>query len=234
MAAQGSVERKYLAREWELRGIVRCRDCGVLMTTQTSRYYKGDGSFYYYYKCRTRYDYKRGQCHQKNIRAEPLEEYVWQFVSELLKDPERIRASMERLIEQERAGLRGDPDREVRVWAEKLEECVRLRGAYQEQQAAGFMTLEELGSKLADLEDTRHHAERELAKSKSSAEQIEDLKTDRDTLLASMTDTIPKSLDSLTGGERNQIYRILRLEVTPSEEGYELSGAFCTSEYSRL
>lgn len=232
MSAQRSVERKYLAREWELRGVVRCRDCGVLMTTQTSRYYKGNGSFYYYYKCRTRYDYKRGQCHQKNIRAEPLEEYVWQFVSSLLKDPERIRAGMEHLIEQERANVRGDPDTQARVWREKLEECFRLRGAYQEQQAAGFMTLEELGSKLADLEETRRYAESELASLDSSREHIEDLEADRDALIASMTETIPESLDSLAGEERNQIYRMLRLEVTPSEEGYELSGAFCTPEYS--
>jgi hypothetical protein len=90
-----------------------------------------------------------------------------------------------------------------------------------------------LGSKLVDLEDTRRHAESELSRLRSSREQIEELEADRDALLASMSETIPESLDSLTGEERNQVYRMLRLEVTPSEEGYELSGAFCTSEYSR-
>jgi site-specific DNA recombinase len=132
MSAQRAVERKYLARDWELRGTVRCGGCGVLMTTHTT-YDKGsDKKTYYYYKCRTRHDYKRGHCRQKNIRAEPLEAYVWEFVYGLLKEPERIRAGMERLIDQEHVGVRGDPDKEARVWAEKLEECARLRSAYQE------------------------------------------------------------------------------------------------------
>jgi hypothetical protein len=33
----------------------------------------------------------------------------------------------------------------------------------------------------------------------------------------------------LTGEERHKLYRMLQLEITPSDEGYEVSGAFCTS-----
>jgi hypothetical protein len=36
-------------------------------------------------------------------------------------------------------------------------------------------------------------------------------------------------LDNLHGEEKNRLYQMLRLEVTPSEEGYKVSGAFCTS-----
>jgi len=35
---------------------------------------------------------------------------------------------------------------------------------------------------------------------------------------------VPEDLD---GEEKNKLYQMLRLEVTP-EEGYEVSGAFCT------
>ena len=41
---------------------------------------------------------------------------------------------------------------------------------------------------------------------------------------------MPESLDKLTGEERNKVYRMLRLEITPTPEGYEVRGAFCTSE----
>jgi hypothetical protein len=41
---------------------------------------------------------------------------------------------------------------------------------------------------------------------------------------------VPGALNSLTGEERNKLYRILRLEVIPSDEGYEVSGLICTSE----
>ena len=42
---------------------------------------------------------------------------------------------------------------------------MRLRTAYQDQQAAGLMTLEELGKKLAQLDEIRRHAEKELSPS---------------------------------------------------------------------
>jgi hypothetical protein len=112
-----------------------------------------NGKPYYYYKCFRRSDYKRGICEQKSLRAERVEASVWEFVSSLLKDPERIRAGMDRLIEQERNSKRGDPEREAQAWAETIIKCVRLRNAYQDQQAAGLMTLEELGSKLKDLDE---------------------------------------------------------------------------------
>jgi hypothetical protein len=35
-------------------------------------------------------------------------------------------------------------------------------------------------------------------------------------------------LEDLDGEEKNRLYRMLRLEVTPSGERYEVSGAFCT------
>ncbi len=66
---------------------------------------------YHYYKCFRRSDYKRGICEQKSLRAERVEASVWEFVSSLLKDPERIRAGVDMLIEQERNTRRCDPER---------------------------------------------------------------------------------------------------------------------------
>jgi DNA repair exonuclease SbcCD ATPase subunit len=106
-----------------------------------------------------------------------------------------------------------------------------LRNAYQDQQASGLMTLEELGAKLKDLDETRSHAESELRALKDSQAQLEELEADRDALLESISGEIPESLDSLDGEERNTVYRMLRLEVMPTPEGrYELTGAFCTAE----
>ena len=44
-----------------------------------------------------------------------------------------------------------------------------------------------------------------------------------------MSETAPSALNDLDGEEKNRLYQMLRLEITPSEEGYEVSGAFCTS-----
>jgi hypothetical protein len=227
MAARRPPERKHLARHWELRGLLRC-SCGVLMGTHTTT---SNEKPYHYYKRFRRSDYKRGICEQKSLRAERAEASVWEFVSSLLNDPERIRAGMDRIIEQERNTRRVDPEREAQAWAETIDKCVRLRNAYQDQQAAGLMTLEELGAKLKDLDETRSHAELELRALKDSQARVEELEADRDALLEYISGQIPESLDSLNGEERNTVYRLLRVEVTPTLEGrYELTGAFCTAE----
>jgi site-specific DNA recombinase len=153
-------ERKYLAREWELRGLMRC-SCGSTMGTHTTQPH--GGRIYHYYKCKRRSQLGRtGSCAQKSLRVAKVELEVWRFVSGFLRDPKKIRAGMEKLIDEEQAIGRGDPERESEAWAEKLEECGRLRKAYQQQQAAGLMSLEELGGMLKALEETRKLAETEL------------------------------------------------------------------------
>jgi hypothetical protein len=106
-----------------------------------------------------------------------------------------------------------------------------LRSAYQDQQAAGLMTLEELASKLKELDETRRHAERELAGLKNQQERVAELEADRDALLEYVAAAIPEELDNLAGEDRNKVYRMLQVEVTPTPEGsYKVSGAFCTAE----
>jgi site-specific DNA recombinase len=227
MESNKGAERKYLAREWELRGIMRC-SCGSTMGTHTTQ--PRGGRVYHYYKCKRRSRLgKTGSCRQKALRPTEVEPAVWNFVSELLKDPEKIKAGMERIIDAEAAMGRGDPERESEAWAEKLEECARLRSAYQQQQAAGLMTLEELGSMLKDLEETRKLAEAEIAGAAARKNRMEELERDRDDLLSYMSDAVTEGLESLSGEERNRLYRMLRLEVRPFSEGYEVKGIFCST-----
>jgi hypothetical protein len=91
------------------------------------------------------------------------------------------------------------------------------------------MTLEELGSKLQEVDDTRRLAQAELEALTRRQEQIEQLEKDRDILFKSMAEEVPDALEDLTPQERNKIYRMLCLETTPFEGGYEVSGAFCSS-----
>jgi flagellar motility protein MotE (MotC chaperone) len=136
---------------------------------------------------------------------------------------------METLIGQERATGPQDTVKEAKVWKQKIAECAHKRSAYQDQQAAGLMTLEELGSKLQELDDVRGLAQAELKALTRRQEHLEQLEEDREALLESMAKIVPDALEGLTPEERIKIYRMLRLKVTPLEEGYEVSGAFCSS-----
>ena len=229
MASHTRPQRKHLARPWELRGAMRC-PCGVLMGTHTvwvKKYKKP----YHYYACKVRHDYKRGLCDQKMIRAERAEGPVWSFVSGLLKDPERLRAGMDALIEAELAGG-ADPGTEARILHEKIDECARSRAAYQDQQAAGLMTLDELAARLEDLDRSRSLAEAELANLSERQKRAEDLSRGKETLLVSYSEAVPRELDGLLPEDKNHVYRLLRLEVAPAGEGFRVSGAFCSSELS--
>ncbi|HET6885309.1 MAG TPA: recombinase family protein, partial [Rubrobacteraceae bacterium] len=218
-------KRKHLAREWELRGMMRC-GCGRKMGTRTAQ---SSGRLFHYYVCkRSPAARKVGECAQRCVRATRVKDVVWRFVSELLKDPDRIKVGLEELIEQEREAGRDDPKQEAQLWEERIEECSRLRSAYQDRQAAGLMTLEELGSKLAKLEETRRFAEAELRALDAREERVRELEADRDAFVASYAEVVPEALDALSGEGRMRVYEMLRLEVKPDTEGYEISGALCS------
>jgi hypothetical protein len=148
------------------------------MSTRTA---KVGGRLYHYYVCnRPAVEKRAGRCAQRCIRAVNFEDMVWRFVSDLLKHPDRIRVGIDKLVERERTGGSVDTEREALYWAEKVEECSHLRSAFQDQQAAGLMTLEELGSKLKELEQTRQVAEAEIAVLSAREERARQLEADRD------------------------------------------------------
>jgi len=76
---------------------------------------------YVYYRCPKRIAHGPDACtHRKQYRAEKVEAAAWNLVSGLLTDPTRLRAALAETIEQERQGLRSDPDRDGRIWLSKL------------------------------------------------------------------------------------------------------------------
>jgi hypothetical protein len=99
----------------------------------------------------------------------------------------------------------------------------------------GLLRPDELRMKLAELAETRETAQRELEALRDRRHRVEELEADRDALLEAMATMAPEALDSLTGEERNKVYRMLRLEVSPTPEGgYSIEGAFCSSQLTRL
>jgi uncharacterized protein (DUF3084 family) len=152
-------------------------------------------------------------------RADTMERRVWEFVSDLLTDSERLRADLDAMIEEERKGMRGDPDQEAKMWLEKLTQVDQERRSYQRLAAKGHMTDEELDEELAELAETRKIAERELEALRGRRERIEEMERDRDALLDNYARMAPE--------ERHQVYRILRLRAAVMVDGtLEISGAF--------
>jgi site-specific DNA recombinase len=220
-------------RVWELSGgILKCGACGynMMIHSVTAPRLKHPGHLYYY-RCRKRNRDGAEACpHKRNHRADQVEPQVWDLISGLLKDPERLRAGLEEMIEQERAGLRGDPDQEMKAWLEKLAEVDQERRGYLRLAAKGHMSDEELDEALSELEDTRTAAESELQALKGRREVLEELERDKDALLDSYATMTPNALDDLTPAERHHVYKLLRLKVVVHlNSDLEITGALCES-----
>jgi site-specific DNA recombinase len=208
-------------RPWVLSGgIARCGECGWKLSTHTvwgpeSRYVN------YYYRCsKVQVNYAYKSCpNRKNHRADRLEPMVWDYVSGVMKNPEGLRADLDRMIELERTGTRGNPDKEAKLWAERLVEVDRKRAKYQEAFAADAVTLPELKAYLAQLDETRKTAERELDLLRTREEHVRGLEADRDALLDSLEAQAPEALDSLTPEQRHQWYKLLRLRADVFADG---------------
>jgi DNA repair ATPase RecN len=156
-----------------------------------------------------------------------LEAQVWEAVSGILKDPEQLRADLDAMIELERKNMRGNPDKEAQLWADKLAEVHHRRVRYQEMAADNLITFDELRARLTELDDTRKTAERELNALRNHREYLDELEQNRDALLESLVDNAPDALDELTPEERRQVYKMLRLKVRAYLDGSsEVSGAF--------
>ena len=86
------------------------------MGTQTTKP-RGSETTYHYYACNLRRQLRKMcECTQRSHSAAEVESRVWRFISELLKDPEKVRIGMNRLIEQELSERSGDPQREAKAW----------------------------------------------------------------------------------------------------------------------
>ncbi len=85
-----------------------------------------------------------------------------------MRDPERIRAGIDRLIEEERTDAGRDPGRDAEFWSKKLTEVER-RG-YHRPAAKGHMTDEELAAALSEPDEIRQTAERELETARARGE----------------------------------------------------------------
>lgn len=219
-------------RVWQLpSGSVRCSGCGTRMTQYASA---AGGRIYAYYRCARLARLGKGSCpslegyrSRKNHKAENVELLVWEFVSNLMKDPAQLREDLERMIELEKNGSHGDPEVEAKAWLDKLAEVDQMRRGFQEQAARGYMTLEELGVALDELAETRRTAERELAALQSRRDALEQLELDKEALLKHYARIAPGALDSLSPEERHQLYKMLRLEVlVRPDSSLDVSGVF--------
>jgi hypothetical protein len=179
-----------------------------------------------YYRCHGRSDKGAEACPRvKGERADVIEAFAWNFVRDLLLDPDRLRPDLDAAIEFEREnGTHEDPERERKAWLDKIAEANRQRSRAQDLAVENLLSHDELRAKLAALDETRETARRELALLEGRREKIAELEADRDALLDHLESVAPEELDALSPEERHEVYKVLGLGVVAREDGkYEAS-----------
>ena len=193
--------------------------------TRTARKKSGGKYVFCYYRCREGNRRRETCANNRSVRSDWAHPAVWDLISGLLSDPERVRRSLERMLEEERQGMREDPEREKKKWLEKLAEVDRRRGGYLDLAADGLMSRDELRGKLSDLEEARESARRELEAIDGHQARLRELGRGQDSLLESYTSMVPGAFDELTPEERHRVYNMLRLNVLArSDKTLEVSG----------
>lgn len=179
-----------------------------------------NGKRYFYYRCPRRAQDGSKACRQtKYYVAEEVESGVWEIVCLILTDPEQLRDDLERMMELERDGIRGDPEREVSAWLDKLSEVDCKRARFQDMAAEGLINFDELRDKIGSLEEIKETAEHELEVIKGRRERMAELERDKEALLETYTRMASEKLKALTPGECRQLYKMLQLKAVARGEG---------------
>jgi hypothetical protein len=197
-------------RLWTLSGgIARCSECSGVLEAHTVR------GKYFYYQCRRRYRVGPDACsNTRCLPAAKLEERVWREVSGLLDHEKAVRDAFDGYA----AFFQGTgSDANRKRLAGIIEKAQTERSGYLRLAAQGRMTDAELDEALAEADQRKLKAERELAVTQEDAKLAREMEVLRDMLL----EGIRRGLWShgRTLREQADLYRQMRLQVTPEAEG---------------
>ena len=123
------------------------------------------------------------------------------------------------MIESEKELLSTRPQEQIGRWAEQIERASIKRSRYQDQEAEGLMTREELGTKLAELDEAIGMAEGEIEKLRSHEERIRTMEEAGEELIERYAKLIPEELQNLSPAEKRRIYQTLQISISVPQDG---------------
>jgi site-specific DNA recombinase len=193
-----------------LQGILVCRECGYACYRTSTR---TTNKRIYYYRCIGSDNYRHigGRvCTSHPIRADELDELVWNAVRRLLENPELVRAEIDRRLKAMRTEHPATRRREAleRDLTRAAGAIERLIEAYQEQ----LISLDELRARMPTLRKRQSTLQAQLDALDAELHDAETYLKLADTLESFLT-RLSDSLDQLTLDEQQRILRLVVREV---------------------
>jgi predicted nucleic acid-binding Zn-ribbon protein len=138
---------------------------------------------------------------------------VWEAVKAVLLDPERLERGLDAFLEAEKEKAGGDPEKEARVFTNRITEVSRKRAAYQDLVAEGLTERDELRAKLDVLSRQKAAAEEGLKALEERRYKIRELQLSRERILARYREAAPEELEKADGKKRRAVYNTLGVTV---------------------
>jgi len=191
-----------------LQGLVRCGVCGRKMRGR-----KSDGHLYYH--CRSKQELlPEKRCRSKWVRAERIEELVWEAVKRLIMEPEQVLRSYQ---EQREIWLREGKEKERRELEREKKRLEsrhkRLVDAYE----VGVISLEELVERRRKIEKAKQELKRRWHEWEEKARNWQAY-TEALSSLVRYREVLKESLESLTFERKRELIKLLVEEVVVYED----------------
>jgi site-specific DNA recombinase len=190
-----------------LQGLAACEGCGYAYYRTSTR---TSTRKLYYYRCLGADDYRYPggrRCANLPVRADYLDQVVWEHVTRLLADPALIRGELDRRLAELQAAnpATATKARLEREQARTATATARLLEAYQEQ----LLSLDELRARMPTLRAKQHtlHAQLDALEA-----QLVDQQTTL-TLAESLEGFLGRLRDTATTASVPERQRVLRLLV---------------------
>lgn len=201
-----------------LGGLTVCAKCGYAFVGRTARSQLKSGNISllrYYFCCAPKEGGKRA-CHNPTLRAELLEEHVWESARGVLQDPGRTLDEWERRTEADGtlAELRAQHGVAQQVVTTTDRAIQRLGDAYE----AGVIELPEFSERRGRLRTRLDQAKAEVAAAAHRLQQTIQL-TEVVATVSGFRDRLRHGLDEATWDQKRHVLRALveRVEVGPEK-----------------
>ena len=138
---------------------------------------------------------------------------MWKAVKAVLLDPKCLERGLDAYLESEKEKAGGDPEKEARVFANRIAEVDLKRAAYQDLAADGLMEREELRSKLDALSRQKAAAKQGIKALEERRSKVRELELSREKILARYREVVPEALEEAEGEQRRAVYNTLGVTV---------------------
>lgn len=147
LAEYGDFARGRRGRQYLLRGVIFCGQCGLAMVGNSS----GGRGGRHYYRCTGTVNYGRGRsCTNRQVRAQDIEQAVWGDIREFIKNPGKVADALKNLLASGKKDI--EPvDRELERVEQAIEDKRAARARILSLLARALITGQEAEGQLKRL-----------------------------------------------------------------------------------